>query len=169
MALIVGSEILRSVVGDVHVGVPLDVVNLRILGHHVVHDGEHEVLHLGIAEVEHHLCAAASALEIALRSLYHPFGMLLEEFALGVRHLRLEPNAELDALLLGFGKQTVNAVRQLLLVRHPVAERTVVDAALILTAKPSVVHDEELATHRLDVCHHLRHFRLLDIKVDTLP
>ena len=169
VALVVGCEILRTVVRDVHVGVPLDVVNLRILGHHVVDDGEHEVLHLRIAEVEHHLCAAASALEVAVGSLYNPFGMLLEEFALGIGHLRLKPNTELYALLLGFGKQTLNAVRQLLLVYNPVAKRTVVDATLVLIAKPSVVHDEQFAAHRLDVSHHLRHFRLLDVEIYTLP
>ena len=95
--------------------------------------------------------------------------MLLEEFTLCVRHLRLEPYTELNALILGFGKQTVNAVRQLVLVYNPVAQRTVVDASLVLIAKPSVVHDEQFATHRLDVSHHLRHFRLLDVEIYALP
>ena len=95
--------------------------------------------------------------------------MLLEEFALGIGHLRLKPNTELYALLLGFGKESLNAVRQLLLVYNPVAQRTVVDVTLVLIAKPSVIHDEQFATHRLDVCHHLRHLRLLDVEVDTLP
>ena len=95
--------------------------------------------------------------------------MFLEEFTLCVRHLRLKPNTELYALLLGFGKQSLNAIGQLVLVNHPVAQCTVVNATFVLIAKPSVVHNEEFATHRLDVCHHLRHFRLFDVEVNTLP
>ena len=130
---------------------------------------EYEVLHLRVAEVEHHLRAATSALKVAVGSLYNPFGMLLEEFALGVRHLRLEPYTELYALLLGFGKKALNAVRQLVLVYYPVTQCTVVDASLVLIAKPSVVHNEQFAPHRLDVCHHLRHLRLLDVEINALP
>ena len=169
VALVVGCEILRAVVGDVHVSVPLYVVDFGILRHEVVYDGEHKVLHLRVGEVEHHLRAATSRAQFALRSLDNPVGVLVVELALGVRHLRLYPYTELHAQLLSLVEQAFYAVGQLLAVHLPVAERAVVGLARILLAEPSVVHHEQFAAHRLDVCHHLRHVLLVDVKVDTLP
>ena len=53
MTLFVGREILRAVVRDVHVGIPLDVVNLRVFRHQLVDCVEHKVLHLRVAHVKH--------------------------------------------------------------------------------------------------------------------
>ena len=115
-------EILATMVHDCHVGIPLDISNLRILGEQVVNDTEYEVLHLRIGEVEHELRATTTQDSITLRSLDNPVGMLLVEFAGSVRHLRLNPDAKLDAMFLGITQQAFNTVRKLVLVHHPVAE-----------------------------------------------
>ena len=59
------------------ISIPFDVCYLWVLGEKIIHDGEDEVLHLRIREVEHHLCAATSLYRLTLRSLYYPVGMLL--------------------------------------------------------------------------------------------
>ena len=72
-------------------------------------------------------------------------------------------------MLLGVGQQSFDAFRQLAGVHHPIAQRGVVLVALVLAAKPAIVHDEQFATHRGYVCHHLVHAFLVDVKVDTFP
>ena len=123
VALVIGGEVVRAVVLDFHVGVPLYIVDFGIFRHQVVNHIEDEVLHLGVGEVEHHLCSATAKLQVALRCLYHPVGVSLKEFAHGVAHFRLIPYSELYAQLLSLGKQSANAVGQLVFIHHPVAER----------------------------------------------
>ena len=122
VALIILRQILRTVVLDRHIGVPLDVIYFRIRGHQVVYHTENEVLHGRIGKVKHYLRAAASQHNVTFGSLKYPVGMLLVEFAGSVRHLRLNPDAKLDAMFLGITQQAFNAVRKLVLVHHPVAE-----------------------------------------------
>ena len=80
MALVVHRQILRTVVQDRHIGIPLDIVDLRIVRHKVVDDGEHEVLHLGIGHIEHHLRTTTTQHGLTLRSLDDPFRVGLVEF-----------------------------------------------------------------------------------------
>ena len=125
-----------------HVGIPFDIVYLGIFRHQVVDDAEHEVLHLGIAQVEHHLCAATSKHGIAFGGLDYPVGMLLVQLAGGIGHFGFYPDAELDTVLLGIAQQSLNTIGQFLLVYYPVAQARVVGLTRILVAKPSVVHHE---------------------------
>jgi len=157
------------VVHDVHVGVPLDVSDVGVLRHQVVDDREDEVLYLRVAHVENQLRAAAPEHGVSSRGLDDPVGVLLVEHALGVGHLRLYPDAELHAVLLGIVEEPLDAVRQFVFVDHPVAECAVVGLARIFLAKPAIVHDKELAAHIGDVAHHLVHALLVDVEVDTLP
>ena len=48
--------------------------------------------------------------------------MSLVEFADRIRHLRLNPDAELDTMFLCIAQQSFNALRQFVLIDHPVAE-----------------------------------------------
>lgn len=57
VALIILRQILRTVVLDRHIGVPLDVIYFRIRGHQVVYHTENEVLHGRIGKVKHYLRA----------------------------------------------------------------------------------------------------------------
>ena len=84
-----------------HVGIPLDIVYLRVFRHEVVNDGEHEVLHLGVREVEYQLRTTTTLYGVALGRLDNPVGMLLVELADAVGHLGFYPDAKLDAVLLG--------------------------------------------------------------------
>ena len=88
----------------------------------MVNDAEDKVLDLGICEIEHHLCAATSLLQLTPLGLQHPVGMLLVELAGGVGHLRLYPDAELYFTLFGSIGERLDAVGQLVLVDHPVAQ-----------------------------------------------
>ena len=95
--------------------------------------------------------------------------MLLVEFRGGVGHLRLYPDTELDAFLCGIIAKRADAVRQLVGIGLPVAQGRIVAVALILAAKPAVVHNKQFTPHHGDVIHHLVHALLSDVEIDTLP
>ena len=122
VALIFFGQVLGTVVHDSHIGIPFDIVYLRIRSHQIVNNTEHEVLYGRIGKVEHHLRTAASQYEVAFGSFEHPIRMLFVKFASGVCHLRLNPDTELDAALFGITQQPFDTVRKLVLVHHPVAE-----------------------------------------------
>ena len=168
VALVGSRERQRAMRHDRHIGIPLDIGYLRIAGKQIVDHAEDEVLHLGIAHVEHQLVPAASAHERTVLGVDNPVGMTLVEFTPLVGHLGLNPDAKLDVVALGVVEQSLDATRQLTGVGHPVAQSSVV-GALILAAKPSVVHHEELAAEGLEVGHHLVHLLLFDIHIHTLP
>ena len=62
---------------DRHVGIPLDIVDLRILCHEVIDDREDKILNLRIRHVEYELSTSSALYGITLRSLDNPFRMLL--------------------------------------------------------------------------------------------
>ena len=105
-----------------HVGIPLDIVYLRVFRHEVVNDGEHEVLHLGVREVEYQLRTTTTLYGVALGRLDNPVRMLLVELTHAIRHFWLYPDAKLDTVLLGVAQQSLDALRQFVLVNHPVAQ-----------------------------------------------
>ena len=69
VALIFFGQVLGTVVHDSHIGIPFDIVYLRIRSHQIVNNTEHEVLYGRIGKVEHHLRTAASQYEVAFGSL----------------------------------------------------------------------------------------------------
>ena len=169
VALVVHCQILRTVVHNSHVCIPLDVVYLGIVAHQVVHNAEHEVLHLGIRQVEHHLRTATTQNRLALGCLDNPFGMFFVEFTGRVGHFRFNPDAELHAVLLGIAEKALDAVGELILVNHPVAQTRIVHFSRVFVAKPSIIHHKQLAAHRRNVLHHLVHTLLVDVEVDAFP
>ncbi len=147
MALPVFRKILRAMVHYRHIGVPLDIVYLRIFRHDVIHNLEHEILYGRIAQIKHYLCTSTPEDRLTLRGLNDPVGMFFIKFADGIGHLRLYPDAEFDAMLLGALNKPGNTGRKLLRVHLPVSECTIVRYARILHAEPSVVHDEQFTAH----------------------
>ena len=103
LLLAVGGQVERIVVHDFGIVVPLDVGYFGMLGQQVIGDAEHVVLYLGVREVEHYLCAAASLGERTVFVLQNPFRMVFEEFALGVGHFGFNPDTELHAMFFGRG------------------------------------------------------------------
>ncbi len=130
---------------------------------------EDEVLHLRIGQVEHHLRTAAAGRQLTALAAQHPVGMLLEELALGVGHLGLNPDAELDTVYCSLFDQSVDAVGQFLLVYRPVAKPLMIIVARVFVAEPAVVHDEELAADVGPVLHHFFHLVLGDVHIHALP
>ena len=68
---------------------------------------EYYVLNGGIPHVEHKLSSSSACFRFAILRLDHIFGMLLVELRFGVDHLRLNPDAEIDAVLLSLFDETV--------------------------------------------------------------
>ena len=60
VTLVVHRQILRTVIQDRHVGIPFNIVDLRVFCHEVINNREDKVLHFGIRHVEHHLCASSA-------------------------------------------------------------------------------------------------------------
>ena len=140
VALAVGAEIGRAMVGDTHVGVPLDVVEAGVGGDDVVDHFYDMILHGGIGHVEHELCAAAAGDRLAIGAAHNPVGVFLVKLALGVGHLRLDPYTEADTLGCGVVDQGGCARGELGGVYRPVAQRGGVVVAGVFATKPSVVH-----------------------------
>src|SRR6201996_4829466 len=95
--------------------------------------------HVGTGEVQQKLIAAFRAR--AAGEVHGPLGMLAVEIAVGVDHLRLDPDAEVHAELVDAIDDRFEAVGELLFVDVPVAESGVIVLAL---AEPAVVDDEAL-------------------------
>ena len=169
MTLIVHGKVLRTMIHNGHVGIPLDIIDLRILGHQVIYNREHKVLHLWICQIEYQLRAATTLNNVSLRCFYNPVGMCIVEFGYRVGHLWLNPYAELNAVLLGIAKQTFDTFGQLVGIHLPVAKGAVVGLTRIFYAKPAIVHHKEFASHRGNIAHHLVHTLLVDVEVNTLP
>ena len=110
VALIVHSKILRTVIQDRHIGIPLDIIYLRILGHEVINNREHKVLHLGITHVENELRTSTTLNSIALRSFDNPIGVSIIKFRNRVGHFWLNPNTKLYTVFLGIAKKSFNTL-----------------------------------------------------------
>ena len=147
VALVIMGQVIRTVVHNRHIGVPLDILDFGILAHQVIHHAEHEILHFGIAEVKYNLRSATSQYRVALGSFHYPFGMLLVEFARSIRHFRLYPDTESHMMFLRITEQSLNAFRKLTGIYHPVAQRRIIGIALVLASEPSVIHHKQFAAH----------------------
>ena len=167
--LISGRKILTTMIHDSHIGIPLDIGNLRILSKQIIYYTKYEILHLRITEIKNQLSATTTNYRITLRRLDHPIRMLLVKFTLGISHFRLNPDTELHAILLGITKQAFDTVRQFFGIYYPIAQSSIIFLARIFLSEPSIVHYEELTTHAMDISHHLIHTLLVDIEVNTLP
>ena len=165
--LLVGREVGRTHVVGVAVGVPLDVVDLVREFHRVVEDSEHEVLHLGVREVEQPLVAGRG--RFALRRTDDPVGVLLGQLALGVDHLRFDPDAELQSLRVGVGGDVVDAFGEFRGVHLPVAQSGVGVVARVFVAEPAVVEDEHFQSHRGRVVDHLFQDLGVELEVGAFP
>ena len=169
VTLAVFGEILRTMVHHRCVGIPLNIIKLRIVGEEGIHNVENEVLHLWIAHVEHQLSATTSLHWLTVGGCNDIFWVLLVEFALRISHFRLNPNTKFDVVLLGCIDESLNAMRQLACINRPVSERVGVVVAMVFHAKPSIVHHKEFSTHAADVVHHLVHALFVDVEIDTFP
>ena len=109
MALLIRRQILGAMVQDAHIGVPFDIIDLRVCCHQVVDDTEYEVLHLGIGEIKNDLCTATPQDNFPDWSFQYPFRMLLVQFTCRVGHFRLDPDTEFNTMLVGVGDQALDA------------------------------------------------------------
>ena len=100
----------RVNIGNYAVAVPLKVSYFRVFGHDTIYDAEYVVLNLRVRDVEYQLVAIV--ISLALRLHYHPVGMFFEEFAFGVYHFRLNPDAEFHSCLLSVSYQSWYTVKE---------------------------------------------------------
>ncbi len=141
----IGFLIVRAVVLYGHIGVPLDIAYGGIFGH------------------------KSSEYGVAAGGLDYPVGVFLIELAVEIGHFRLNPDAELKALLFGRLEQVGDAVGKLGAVYFPVAETPLVAVAGIFGAEPAVVEHEQFSAHVGYVGHHLVYNRLVNIEVYAFP
>ena len=87
-------------VHDGHVGIPFYVGYFGVFCHEIIYHVKNEVLHLGIAHVEHQLCSASSGHGFASGGFYNPVGMFFVEFAYGIGHFGFDPYSEFDFVFL---------------------------------------------------------------------
>ena len=157
----------RVDIGYHTVAVPLEVSHVRILSHNAVDNAKHIILNLRIADIEHQLVAIIICIALWLHN--HPIRMLLEEFALWINHLRLNPDTKLHSCLLGISYQSWYTLRQLALGGIPVAQTSMVVLARILVGKPSVVEQEHIHTKVLGILHQLGKTLLVEVEASVLP
>ena len=149
------------------VAVPLEVSHIGILGHNAVNNAKHIVLNLRIRDVEHQLVAVIICLALWLHN--HPIRMLLEEFALWINHLRLNPYTKLHSCLLSISYQSWYSLWQLALSGFPIAKTSMVVLTRILIGKPSVVEQEHIYTQVFGILHQLGKTLLVEIEACILP
>ena len=146
------SQVLAARIGHDPVAVPFDVVDFVRQLHRVVEDAEHEVLHGRIAQVQHPLVPAL--VDFPAGALHDPFRMRVGQVALGIDHLRLDPDAEPQSLVMGIRGHIINSFRKLGRIDFPVAEASVVPVAGIVLGEPAVVQDEHFETHGRGIVDH---------------
>ena len=157
----------RSGVLRMAVGVPFDVVDVGRELHRVVEYREYEVLHLGVGQVQQPLVAHPGHFAVARPD--DPVRMFLGQFALGVDHLRLDPDAEFQPFAVCVRSDVVDAFGEFFCVDLPVAESGVRIVARIFVAEPSVVQHEHFQSHVRRVVDHVRQGLGVEREVGALP
>ena len=163
LSLTLWRKCLRISIAINAIHVPLDVSNVRRRENaaHFLYD---ILLHEGIAQIEN---ALISALTVWLsRNLQHPLGMRTVKITVHVDHLRLHPDAKVQAERVHLLSKPLYASGELFLILRPVAERA---SVIIPLAKPAVVHDEQLDADALCGLREPYELRLVEIKIISLP
>ena len=160
-------EVVRVDIGDGAVAVPLEIGNAGIVCHEAVHYTEHEVLYLWVAQVEHHL--VAEVVFVAVGQMDYPILMLFVQFALGIHHFGLNPDAELDAFFLRFFNKLGHLSGQFVSGFLPVTQTLGVAVAGIFVTKPSVVQQEHVYAQFHGIAHQVAEFFLVEIKIGGFP
>ena len=157
----------RVDIGYHTVAVPLEVSNVRSFSHNAVDNAKHIILNLRVRDIEHQLVAIIICLALWLHN--NPVGMLLEEFALWINHLRLNPDTKLHSCLLGISYQSWYTLRQLALGGIPIAKTSMVVLTRILIGKPSVIEQEHIHTKILCILHQFGKTLLVEVEASVLP
>ena len=75
-----------------------------------------------------------------------PIRVFLEKFALGVYHLRLDPDTEFHAGIFSGLHQMRNAVRQLIVCNLPIAQSGLIVLTRVFISEPTIVQQEHIYT-----------------------
>ena len=100
---------------------------------------DHERLHLVLAEVKDELIATLGSR--AFREVVHPVGVFAVEVAVGVDHLRLDPQSEVHPQVVDVLDQRADSVGELPPAGEPVNEPR---GVVVAVAEPAVDQDEQL-------------------------
>ena len=122
MTLIIHWQILRTMIHYWHICIPFDISKIGIFLHQIVYYTKHEILNFRISQIQYNLRASSSQYRFTIRRLYNPVRMLFIKFAYSVCHLRLNPETKLYTMFLSISKKSVNTIRQLVLVNHPISQ-----------------------------------------------
>src|SRR5665213_2114113 len=149
--------------GPVAVVVPFEKRNV-VLIEKLIEEAVDVGAHVGAGKIEHQLIAPFGARTAG--EVQYPIGMLAVKIAVGVDHLRLNPQAEIHAERVNFVDERLKTVGKLLRIDVPIAEAGVIVLAL---AKPAIVHNEAFYAEAgsLFCERHLAGF--IDAKLGRLP
>ena len=149
------------------VGIPLYIVNLVREFHHIIENAIDKVLDLRICHVQKVLVAhRSSSVDIVLDN---PVRMLLIKLAFRIDHLRLNPDAELEAFLVRMGCDKVNAFRQFGNIDLPIAQAGLVIVAWIFVGKPAIIEDKHLKPHVGRIIDHVGQCLGIEIEIRAFP
>ena len=163
LASAVCREAERGNLTEVSVEVPLDVVDGNVV--EGFSEGRLKIFNnRGICHVKHHLMTAESA--SSARCLQYPLGMGAEQIGVGVDHLRLDPDTEVDANLLDALNECGETVLESFGICLPISETCVVAVAL---AEPTVVHNKHINTAFLCGIGKVHHLVLVKVEEHALP
>ena len=142
VALAVGCERGGSRLGDVAVGIPLEVGDAGVRGEDPVDGVDHEGPDVGAAEVEHELLPFLAPVPARLAD--DPLRMVAVQVGHRVHHLRFHPQPEPHAPLEGVLDERTEPGGELAGVGVPVTQRGGVVVARVRGAEPPVVEEVEL-------------------------
>ena len=95
--------------------------------------------------------------------------MLLIKFALGVHHLRLNPETKLHAILFCSLCERTDAVRKLVFSLCPVAETLSVAMTGILIGKPTIIEKKHINAKLLGLADETFEFLFIEVEICSLP
>ena len=147
--------------GAVHV--PLDIVD-GVLAQESCNGLIEPVRDLRPGQIQNHLVPPDGRLPP--RNAQGPVRMRPIEIRIFAHHLRLDPEAELQALVLNLADQAAEAVRELAEIRCPVAQGAVV---LIAVAEPAVVQNQKLHAELFCAFRQAQQQRLVKGQICRLP
>ena len=108
----------------------------------------------------------ASKARLALRRRNRPVRVLPVQIAVHRYCLRLKPDSEQHSILCDLFRHALKRTAKLLLIGIPVAQRTVI---AVPSAKPAVIHDEQLNSHTMRFSGDGNQLLTGKIKVRCLP
>ena len=138
LALPLMSQIFGIAVGKDPVHVPFDIGNIRA-GKKCGHFFNDIIDHLRICQIKDSLISSLRV--FSSRNIHRPVRMRPVTVTVHIYHLRLHPDTKGKSERVDLVRQSPDTVRQLLFIRFPVTQRTLI---ILTLPEPAVIHHKQL-------------------------